>query len=87
MSETRGTTTASPATSARLSALLSAFSSALIGSRCDTPLLRSTFLSRRAANATASTTSRTQRGISWPGARSVQASCDVIWTPCSSVAG
>jgi hypothetical protein len=67
--------------------LLTAFSSALIGSRCETPLLRSIFLSRRAAKATASTTSRTQRGISRPGSRAVHASCEVIATPCSIVVG
>jgi hypothetical protein len=67
--------------------LLTAFSSALIGSRCETPLRRSIFFSRRAAKATASTTSRTQRGISSPPPRLVHASCEVIATPCSSVVG
>ncbi len=59
MSEMRGTIGVSPASSARRSALLTAFSSALIGSRCETPLRRSIFLSRRAAKAMPSTTSRT----------------------------
>ena len=87
MSEMRGTIGDSPASSARRSALLTAFSRAEMGRRCETPLLRSIFLSRRAAKATASTTSRTQRGTTRFAPRSVQASCAVIATPCSSVVG
>jgi hypothetical protein len=87
MSAIRGTTSASPRCSARRSALDSAFSSALMGRRWLTPLRLSIFLSRRAANATPSATSRMKRGMRTPLPRSVQASCCVIATPCSTVPG
>ena len=58
-----------------------------MGRRWLTPLRLSIFLSRRAAKATPSATSRTKRGMRTSTPRSVQASCWVMATPCSRVAG
>jgi hypothetical protein len=58
----RGTPSGSPVRTARRSALLTTFSIAVIGMRCDTPERLSTRLSVRASKATRSITSRTSSG-------------------------
>ena len=88
MSDTRGTTTFSLVRMVRRSALDTTFSSSEIGSRCDTPLRRSTRLSSRASKAMRSISSSMNSGtrIGRPS-RSTHASCFVIAVPSSTVSG
>ena len=88
----RGTTSVSPLRMARRSALLTTFSMAVIGMRCETPERLSTRLSVRASNATRSITSCTRAGTRTgrdapPSARAVHASCRVMLIPSSTSSG
>jgi hypothetical protein len=89
MSLILGTITSSPSRRARRSALETAFSNTVIGSRWDTPLRRSTRLSSRASNAIRSMTSAMKSGITTgrSSPRSIHASCAVIAMPSSTVRG
>ena len=84
----RGTTFLSPSAIERRSALETAFSRTLMGSRWLTPERLSTRLSSRASKATRSMTSSTKSGTSsGMPPRSTHASCAVISMPSGTVRG